>query len=68
MVLASFYLQFASILPPSFESIGLLVQEKRFKTDFQDGHYFWISNWNDFQDGAVSAILGFQSQQFQLFW
>ena len=31
----------------SFESMGLLVQEK-FKIDFQDGRISWISNQNDF--------------------
>ena len=37
MILATVDLQVTSILPMNFESIALLVQEKRFKTDFQDG-------------------------------
>ena len=36
-ILATFDLQVTSILPMKFESISLLVQEKKFKTDFQDG-------------------------------
>ena len=38
MILATFDLQVTSILPMNFESIALLVQEKKFKTDFQDGN------------------------------
>ena len=36
---------------PSFESTGLLVQEKKQKTDFQNGHRWpsWISDPNDFK-------------------
>ena len=37
MILATFDLQVHSILPMNFESIALSVQEKKFKTDFQDG-------------------------------
>ena len=32
-------LQVTSILPMNFKSIGLLVQGKKLKTDFQDGHH-----------------------------
>ena len=39
MILATFDLQVTSILPMNFESIALLVQEKKFKTDFQDGRH-----------------------------
>ena len=39
MILATVDLQVTSILPMNFESIALLVQEKKFKTDFQDGHH-----------------------------
>ena len=39
MILATVDLQVTSILPMNFESIALLVQEKKFKTDFQDGCY-----------------------------
>ena len=39
MILATVDLQFTSILPMNFESIALSVQEKKFKTDFQDGRY-----------------------------
>ena len=37
MILATVDLQVTSILPMNFESIALSVQEKKFKTDFQDG-------------------------------
>ena len=37
MILATVALQVTSILPMNFESIALSVQEKKFKTDFQDG-------------------------------
>ena len=36
MILAMFDLQVILILPTKFEYIGLSVQEKKFKTDFQD--------------------------------
>ena len=39
MILATVDLQVTSILPMNFESIALLVQEKKFKTDFQDGRH-----------------------------
>ena len=39
MILATVDLQVTSILPMNFESIGLSVQEKKFKTDFQDGRH-----------------------------
>ena len=39
MILATVDLQVTSILPMNFESIALSVQEKKFKTDFQDGRY-----------------------------
>ena len=39
MILAAVDLQVTTILPMNFESIALLVQEKKFKTDFQDGRY-----------------------------
>ena len=37
MILATVDLQVTSILPMNVESIALSVQEKKFKTDFQDG-------------------------------
>ena len=36
-ILATVDLQVTSILPMNFESIALLVQEKKLKIDFQDG-------------------------------
>ena len=39
MILATVDLQVTSILPMNFESIALSVQEKKFKTDFQDDRY-----------------------------
>ena len=39
MILTSVDLQVTSILPMKFESIALLVQEKKFKIDFQDGRH-----------------------------
>ena len=39
MILATADLQVTSILPMNFESIALSVQEKNFKTDFQDGRH-----------------------------
>ena len=39
MILATVDLQVTSILPMNFESIALSAQEKKFKTDFQDGHH-----------------------------
>ena len=39
MILATVDLQVTSILPMNFESIALSVQDKKFRTDFQDGRY-----------------------------
>ena len=39
MILATVDLQVTSILPMNFESIALSVQEKKFKTDFQDDRH-----------------------------
>ena len=39
MILATVDLQVTLTLPMNFESIVLLVQEKKFKTDFQDGRH-----------------------------
>ena len=39
MILAAVDLQVTLILPMNFESIALSVQEKKFKTDFQDGRH-----------------------------
>ena len=39
MILATVDIQVTSILPMNFESISLSVQEKKFKTDFQDGRH-----------------------------
>ena len=39
MILATVNQQVTSILPTNFESIALSVQEKKFKTDFQDGRH-----------------------------
>ena len=54
MILATVDLQVTSILPMNFESIALSVQEKKFKTDFQDGHH--------------GPNVDFLSQQFELFF
>ena len=53
MILATVNLQVTSILPMNLESIALSVQEKKFKTDFQDGRH--------------GRNLGFLSQRFELF-
>ena len=53
MILATVDLQVTSILPVNFVSIALLVQEKKFKTDFQDGRQ--------------SRNLGFPITTFELF-
>ena len=50
MILATVDLQVTLILPINFESIALSVQEKKVKTDFQDGRYshnYGISYRND---------------------
>ena len=39
MILGTVDLQVITILPMNFESIALSVQEKTFKTDFQDGRH-----------------------------
>ena len=39
MILATADLQVTSILPMNFESIALSVQDKKFRTDFQDGRH-----------------------------
>ena len=39
MIFATVDLQVTSILPMNFESIALSIQDKKFKTDFQDGRY-----------------------------
>ena len=39
IILATADLQVTSILLMNFESLALLVQEKKFKTDFQDGRH-----------------------------
>ena len=39
MILATVDLQVTLILPMNSESIALSIQKKKFKTDFQDGHY-----------------------------
>ena len=54
MILATVDLQVTSIPPMNFESIVLSVQEKKFKTDFQDGR--------------MAAIWDFLSQRFELFF
>ena len=38
-VLVSVDVQVTSILPMNFQSIALLVQEKKFRIDFQDGRH-----------------------------
>ena len=38
-ILATADLQVVSILPMNFESIALLVQETKFKIDFEDGRH-----------------------------
>ena len=39
MILDTVGLQVTSILPMNFESTALSIQEKKFKTDFQDGRH-----------------------------
>ena len=39
MILATVDLQVTSVLPMNSESIALSVQEKKFKTDFQNDHH-----------------------------
>ena len=39
MISATVNLHVTSVLPMNFESIALSVQEKKFKTDFQDGNH-----------------------------
>ena len=45
-----FHLQVTSMLPTSFESIGLSVQKKKGKIDFQDGRHL------GFPIGTILAI------------
>ena len=52
-ILATVDLQVTSILPMSFESTALLVQEKKVQ--------------NNFQDGLHACHLGFPSERFELF-
>ena len=54
MILATVDLQVTSILLMNFESIALLVQEKKFKTDFQDGR---LSLNLGFPIATISAVL-----------
>ena len=56
MILATVDLQVTSILPMNFKSIALSVQEKKFKTDFQDSCH-----------GSNLGFWDFPSQQFELF-
>ena len=55
--LAIFDLQVAPIFPPSFESIGFWVQEKKFKIDFQDGSH---GSHLGFLTGTILAIFDLQ--------
>ena len=57
MILATVDLQVTSILPMNFESIALSVQEKKFKTDFQDGRY---SRNLGFPNAMIWAIFDLQ--------
>ena len=49
-ILASFHLQSPLCFLPSFKTIGLSIQKKKWKIVFQDGHHggSWISDWNNF--------------------
>ena len=57
MILATIDLQVTSILPMNFESIALLVQEKKFKTDFQDGWDFLSQRFELFFYLQVTPML-----------
>ena len=54
-VFATFDLQVTPYFQPSFESNGLSVQEKKSKTDFQDGGHLKFLIW------TFSAILNVQA-------
>ena len=54
IILAILYLQLASYFLPSFESVGLSIQEKKSKIDFQDG--------------VQGSHLGFQIRMICQFW
>ena len=56
-ILATVNLQVTSILLMNFESIALLVQEKKFKIDFQDGRHCRLLG---FPTGTVWAICDLQ--------
>ena len=56
-ILATFDLQVTSILPMKFESIALLVQEKKLKIDFQHG---WQGNHLGFPIRMILAIFELQ--------
>ena len=58
MILATFDLQVTSILPMKLESIALLVQEKKFKIDFQFRRRSKKKKI-DFQDGCHGSHFGF---------
>ena len=58
MIFATVDLQVTSILPMNFESIVLSVQEKKFKTDFQDGCH---SRNLGFPIATIWAILIYES-------
>ena len=57
IILATADLQVISILPMNFESIALLVQEKKFKIDIQDGRH---GHHLGFPTGTISAIFDVQ--------
>ena len=67
--LVIFELQVTPMIPTSFKSIGLLVQEKKRKLDFQDGHHrtSWISNQKDFSFFDLQVTLMLPSK-FQVNW
>ena len=60
-VLVIFYLQIALILPTKFQDKRLLIQEKKFKTDFQDGGH-GVSDLNYFSYILSSSHLNISYQ------
>ena len=63
LILAIFDLQATSYFLPTFKSTGILVQEKKFKTDFQDGS---CGSHHGFPIRTILAIffLNFRSEWF----
>ena len=56
-ILATADLQVTSILPMNFESIALLVPEKKFKIDFQDFGIFYQNDLSNFPSTSPNPML-----------